>query len=245
MRGAVVRNRQADRRGFTLIEMLIVVALIAGMAVMVVAGSGMFSGARLRSAATLIISGVRLGISRANSTGRATRMVFDLDAKTVTLEETTGHMLIDKSEEAGPSAGAEAPAGSDGTSAAERDALKEAHGILDGPRVPRARFSPVAAFFSNGGDQATGRELGRGVRYLAVQTEHDEEARVDGRAYLYFWPGGSTERAVIQLAREGDSDGLSVLVSGLTGRARIERGLVEFEQRGGAEESFGVREDEE
>lgn len=240
MRTAILRSRFSARRGFTLIEMMIVVALIAVMAVMVVAGSGMFSGARLRGAATLIISGVRLGISRANATGRATRMVFDLDAKTVSLEETTGRMLIDTRDEADPSAGAEGP------SAAERDALKEAHGILDGPRAPRARFTPVAAFFVTGGDQASGRELGRGVRYLAVQTEHDEEARVDGRAYLYFWPGGSTERAVIQLARDDDTDGLSVLVSGLTGRARIERGLVPFEQRGaGAEGDFGVREDEE
>ncbi|HEX2881573.1 MAG TPA: prepilin-type N-terminal cleavage/methylation domain-containing protein [Polyangiaceae bacterium] len=239
MRGVVIRSRQAARRGFTLIEMLIVVALIAGMAAMIVAGSGMTSGARLRGAATMIISGVRLGISRANSTGRATRMVFDLDAKTVSLEETTGRMLIDTRDEADPSAGAEGP------SSAEREALQEARGILDGPRTPRARFSPVAAFFASGGDPTTGRELGRGVRYLAVQTEHDEEARVDGRAYLYFWPGGSTERAVIQLARDEDPDGLSVMVSGLTGRAKIERGLVPFEQRGGADENFGVREEEE
>jgi general secretion pathway protein H len=236
MRSSVLRSRRAPHRGFTLIEMLIVVALIAGLAAIIVAGSGMFSGARLRGAATLIISGVRLGISRANATGRATRMVFDMDAKTVSLEETSGRMLIDKKDQSDTSAGAE------GASPAERDALKEAHGILDGPKAPKARFSPIAAFIGSDGDQS-GRELGQGVRYLAVQTEHDEEARVDGRAYLYFWPGGSTERAVIQLAREGDSDGLSVLVSGLTGRARIERGLIPFEQRG-ADDNFGVREEE-
>lgn len=237
------RRREARRRAraFTLIEMLIVVALIAGLVATVLLGSGMFSGARLRGAATMIMSGVRLGISRSNSTGNATRMVFDLDAKTVTLEESTQRMLIDKGEGTDPSAGAEA------ANQVEREAMEEARGILDGPRAPRARFTPVAEFQGESGQQ-TGRALGRGVRYLAVQTEHDEEPRVDGRAYLYFWPGGSTERAVIQLGREGESEGISVVVSGLTGRARIEHGLLELEPHASwdpGEADFGVREEDE
>lgn len=234
-------SRRRHTAGFTLIELLIVVALIAGLVATVLFGSGMFSGARLRGAATLVMSGVRLGIARANSTGRATRMVFDLDAKTVSLEETAGRMLISKEgEEDDPTAGAA------GGNDAEREAVEAAQGILDGPRAPRPTFSAVAEFLGEGGKQS-GRELGQGVRYLAVQTEHDPEPRVDGKAYLYFWPGGSTERAVIQLAREGDSDGLSVTVSGLTGRAKIERGLIALEPHtnwNSLDADFGVREDE-
>ena len=42
-----------------------------------------------------------------------------------------------------------------------------------------------------------------------MQTAHDDTARTTGRAYLYFWPGGLTERAAIQI-RIGDSeDGLA------------------------------------
>ena len=54
--------------------------------------------------------------------------------------------------------------------------------------------------------------------------------RVEGRAYLYFWPGGGTERASIQITRPGDLDGLTILVDALTGRARLRRGRIELEE---------------
>ncbi|HTM44494.1 MAG TPA: prepilin-type N-terminal cleavage/methylation domain-containing protein [Polyangiaceae bacterium] len=236
---AVPAQYRRRARGFTLIEMLVVVALVAALVGTVLLGAGAFTGARLRAAAAMIMNGVRIGINRANLTGHATRMVFDLDAKTVTLEETSGRMLIEKKSDSEPSAGAEGP------NQVEQDAVKSAQLILDGPHAPRARFSPVAAFVGEKGNQS-GRELGKGVRYLAVQTEHDSEPRVDGKAYLYFWPGGSTERAVIQLAPTGETEGISVVVSGLTGRAHVEHGLSELSpilDGNGPNEEFGVREE--
>jgi general secretion pathway protein H len=101
---------------------------------------------------------------------------------------------------------------------------------VQGPKAPLATFSPVAAFGADGDDAALGRELGTDIRFVQVQTEHDSEPRVEGRAYLYFWPGGGTERAAIQITRPGDVRGLTVLVSALTGRARLERGRVELEE---------------
>ena len=98
-----------------------------------------------------------------------------------------------------------------------------------GPRAPEPAFTPVASF-ADGGDPAQGRELGRDIRFVQVQTEHDAEPRVEGRAYLYFWPGGGTERASIQITRPGDLDGLTILVDALTGRARLRRGRIELEE---------------
>jgi general secretion pathway protein H len=224
-------------RAFSLVEVLIVVALIAGMSAVIISGSGMLAGTRLRSAATLIISGIRLGTSRANSTGRPVRMVFDLEERRVMLEETLGRMLIVKDDKEGAGAGA------DPSTEAEQAALDEARGVLDGPRPERPRFTPVEAFADSGGDKQSGRDLGASIRFLAVQTEHDPEPRVDGRAYLYFWPGGGTERAIIQLGKEGDTDGLTVVVSALTGRAKIMRGLINFEEPR-LEGQFGEREEE-
>jgi general secretion pathway protein H len=89
--------------------------------------------------------------------------------------------------------------------------------------------------------EADGRELGAGIRYLGVHTEHDDQIRTKGRAYLYFWPGGGTERAVIQLAR-GDDDVLSVLVSPLSGRAKVQRGKIELEAPR-TEGDYGEREE--
>ena len=67
------------------------------------------------------------------------------------------------------------------------------------------------------------------MRFRLVQTEHDLKPRDKGRAYLYFWPGGQTERASIQL-RYGDStdddDTLTLLVAPLTGKVTVKSGPV-------------------
>src|SRR3954470_22836817 len=81
--------KRVDQRGLTLVELLIVVALIAVIGGSVLMGPGMLEGSRLKSAATLIVSGVRLGLARASTTGKPTRLSFDLDNATLTLEESS------------------------------------------------------------------------------------------------------------------------------------------------------------
>lgn len=206
-----------------MLEVLIVVALIGILAGGVVYGSGMVGSSRMRSAGMLIISGVRIGLTRANSTGMPVRMVLDLDNDRVLLEESsTRVMLRVKEEEDNTGGGAEA------ATEAEKKARAEAERILEGPRAPRAQFKPVAQFGFDADDPNQGRELGAGVHLRQVQTQHDGQPRTEGRAYLYFWPGGGTEHAAIQLTRTGDEEGITVVVSALTGRAKIERGKVEL-----------------
>lgn len=211
-------------RGFTLVEVILVVGLMAILSAIVVSGSGMLSGTRMRSAGVLIMSSVRLAMTRANSIGRPVRLVFDIDNGRLLMEETRGRMLRVTSHQEGAKAGAQA------ATEAEQEASDYARGIIQGPRAPEPMFTPVQSFSADSDDPALGRELGKDIRFVQVQTEHDAEPRVDGRAYLYFWPGGGTERAAIQITRPGDRLGLTVLVSALTGRAKIERGRIELEE---------------
>lgn len=229
------------RRGFTLIELLITIALVALLGGTIISGSGMLGGNRLRAAAGLVITGVRLGITRANTLGRPVRLVFDLDAQRLSMEETADRMLRVKESKDGFSKQVEGvSAGADPATEAEKESLKYADGIVKGPRAPRAKFTPIP-FGSNDKEAEKGRDLGLGVSFRLVQTEHDSKPRDKGRAYLYIWPGGGTERAVIQLQRKGGDDALSVLVSPLTGRAHIERGKVELEEPR-RDEDYGMRE---
>ncbi len=212
------RAAKVRTRGTTLIEVLIVVVLIAVLTGSIVAGSGMLGASRLRAAASLVVSTVRIAATRANATGKPVRMVFDFGAQTLLLEESSsGRMLRDVSE--GPAVGAEA------STELEREALAEAERLVKGVTKPRPKFTPVKEY------GAQGKPLEGGVRFRQVQTEHDEEPIVEGRAYLYFWPGGGTEWASIQVARSLEDEGLSVLVSPLTGRARIEGGRVGLPER--------------
>lgn len=214
--------RRAAAAGVTLIEVLIVVALIALLTGAIALGSGVQAGARLRRSATLIAGAVRVGYAHANARSRPVRLVFDLEERQVILEESTSELYIDKKEKAGGAAAA---------TEAEREAIEASEAVLKGPRAPRPTFQPTKAFGWNPDDDKPGKSLERGIRFLQVETAHQEEPEQAGRAYLYFWPGGQTERASIQLMIGDSSDEteetvMSIVVSPLTGKAEIKRGKV-------------------
>ena len=217
-------STRVDQRGLTLVELLIVIALIAVLGGTVLMGPGLLEGSRLKSAATLIVSGVRLGLARASSTGRPTRLSFDLDNAKLTLEEADSSVLLREHTK-------DSSSGSAAATDLEKKAQAESERILQGPHAPRATFRAVPGFNASPDESGPSRSLGGGVQFISVQTEHDDEPRSSGRAYLYFFPGGTTERASVQLKRRGDDGGLTVSISGLTGRAKIERGRVDLPPR--------------
>jgi general secretion pathway protein H len=198
---------------------LIVVALIAVLASSVVLGPGMLRSSRMRSAATLMVSAVRLGLNRSNATGHPVRLTLDLTENRVMLEEAvTGSFARVKGGVAG---------GAEAESDAEKKAKADAERIVEGPHAPRTQFRPLKEL-TDPDDPTRARDLGAGVQIASVETEHDEEPVTEGRAYVFFWPGGLTERAAIRLKRSDLSDeGLTVLISALNGRAKIVHGKAE------------------
>jgi general secretion pathway protein H len=198
---------------------------------------GAFGSTRLRTSATMILSGIRVAMTQANTTGYPTRLVFDLEQRTVHLEQANTRMLRKMDEESKEDPAAGAAAATD----AEREAAADAKAILEGPHEAPPEFVATAAFNTKDGSGKGPRSLEPEIRFKSVQTEHDAEARSEGRAYLYFWPGGGTEKAVIVLTRPGQPDGSSIVVSALTGRASIVRGTVEYDKPGDGVD-FGERE---
>lgn len=215
------------RRGMTLIEIIIVVALMGLLMGTLVLGSGALIGANRRASATLIVSAVRKGLAHANTTGKPVRLRMDLEAERVILEESSSRSVLRMTDEQEEKAAEEAEE-QDAGEALLADAEAMAESILSGAPASGSAFTPIEALGQDG--ETPGRELSGGIRFVRVQTEHDEEPVEDGEAFLHFWPGGQTERAVIQIARAGadDDDGLTVVVSPLTGRAEIRRGFVDL-----------------
>ena len=197
---------------------MVVLALVAVVTTGVAMGAGAATNARVKSAATLIVSGIRVAYVRASATSKPIRLVLDLDHSTLSLEEADKPMLVRRDDET-QAAGAQA------STPQEREAVEEAEKILKGPRPARPAFRPVKALGFETDDPAKGRDLGSGVKILRYEVAHSKEPVTEGRAYLYFWPGGMTERAAIQLGRAGNDDAqLTVVVSPLMGKARIEGG---------------------
>lgn len=223
-----MRSRRANRRGLTLIEIMVVLAIIALVTGFAVAGSNQLPSARLKGAATMIASAIKVAYTRATATSRDLRLVMDLDEQRIWLEQSDIPMLVS-------SKGKDAAQGADPMTQKEQEARAEGEKIMKGPPVPKPRFTPIASwgFGDNEGSKGGkgGKPLQRGITFRAVQSTHDDKARTSGRAYLYFWPGGRTELAAITL-RIGDSSdddlAMTLLVSPLTGKVRIKGGAVEL-----------------
>jgi general secretion pathway protein H len=231
---AIGRQRQ---RGLTLIEVVIAIALVALLSGSLLFGRNALVGSRMKAAATLIVSSVKFGLARANSTGKPARLVLDFDKKVLAIEESSSSLML-REKGKDPSGGA-LPA-----SSAEAKARAESERIIEGPRAPRPQFSKLSGVSGAIEELSMGRPLGEGVELVQVRTEHDEDEVREGRAYIYFWPGGTTERAVVQLKKAGDKEvALSVVLSPLTGRARIEKGAVDFPEPRGSDDEFSEREE--
>jgi general secretion pathway protein H len=215
-------------RGLTVIEIMVVIAIMAVIIGVAVAGTSFLPSARLRRSAAMITSAIKVAYTRATATSHDLRLVMDMDRQTIWLEESDVPMLV-SSKDASGTGGAAA------VTQAERAALAAGEKLVKGFEAPRPRFHAIRAYgFGDVDDtKGGGKALERGIRFRSVQVSHDDAAHESGRAYLYFWPGGRTERASIQL-RIGDSDEesqtLTLLVkSPLTGKVLVKPGPVELE----------------
>jgi general secretion pathway protein H len=219
-------RRHGLRRGMTLIEIIVVLAIVSLVMGVAVAGSMQLPSARLRRSATMIVSAVKVAYTRATATSRDLRLVMDLDHQAIWLEETDVPMLV-QSKATSPASGAEA------VTASERAATQEAEQIMKGPPIPKPSFHPIKTFgFGDVEEGKGGKPLQSGIRFRQVQTAHDDTPRTSERAYIYFWPGGLTERASIQIRigeSEEDSRTLTLLVNPLTGKVTVKPGPVDLQ----------------
>jgi general secretion pathway protein H len=246
LRTIATRARRAAKRGLTLIEIIVVISIVAIVMGVAVAGSNQLPSSRLRRSATMLASAIKVAFTRATATSRNLRLVMDIDSSKIWLEEGDRPMLV-QSKDTTSTGGAEA------VTAAERAAREEGAKLFKGPPVPRPSFHAISTYgfgeteerradkprkVDDDGTEAPvsdeakdAKPLQRGITFRQVQMAHDDAPRTTGRAYLYFWPGGMTERASIQV-RIGESDEdyqtLTLIVSPLTGKVTVKAGSVDL-----------------
>jgi prepilin-type N-terminal cleavage/methylation domain-containing protein len=234
----------------TLMELLVVLAIIG--VVLGAAGYGLsaITRADLRRSAGEIAAAVKFLWAEAASTGRAHRLVLDLDENKVSAEVADGRFLLKNRDKVpgrddehpedavageGPADGADAPAspapampggmpatpaGGGGGGLGVLGSLfggVEGNGLAESGRAPRF---PKPAFSTFEGMSALKpHALPSDVKVTLVFAEHMTEPARAGKAELYFWPGGMTERAVVEL-RSGESV-FTVYVPPVTGKAKV------------------------
>jgi prepilin-type N-terminal cleavage/methylation domain-containing protein len=173
------RRARAQTRAMTLIEVLIVMAIVVVLIGGIALGGGQVSGARLRQSATLITGAVRVGFTRANATSKNVRMVLDIDNGKIWLEEADRPFYAKAGDKTGTG-------GADPATAAETAAIEEGNRILKGPTIPRPHFHIISTSPEKPNSAVLSKPMPSGIRIRSVQTAHDDVPITKGRAYLIF-----------------------------------------------------------
>lgn len=233
------RTQRRRQRGVTLIEVLITLAVAVVLVGGAVMGFGAISSSRLRASSTRVASAMRVAYTHANSTTRVTRLVFDFEQNTITVEDSPGVLYLQSGDLTG---------GAEATTEFERQSLEEGKAIAEGPRPTRPSFSPVKnllGFAYDDSKKVAAKKLEEGIVFRQAEVMHEEDPVSEGRAYVYFFPGGMAERASVQVMKvdgEDDSDILTIQVAPLTGKTTILGGPVDM-PRPETDEEASERED--
>lgn len=197
-------------RGYTLLELTVVIAIFAMLAMVVVPAVQSAMGVKLREEAGKVGGTIRAMYGESALSGRTCRVVFDLDEAAYWPECAAGKVAIQKREESIRGA-----------------RVVEVDDLLAGDQDDEIlRMEQRNAFSRFESGLAPRRSLPDGVEFEKVWTEHQEEPYVSGQAFLYFFPQGRTEEAYVYLT-DGD-DTYTVIVSPITGRTRAEAERVEL-----------------
>ena len=220
----------------TVLEIMIVLAIIGGGAVLVRSGFRMITKADLVENATEFAAVMRRANQLAIEHGELHRVLLDLEDHQYIVEVCHGQTAIMRNEKLDQKE-------SDVKDALERGKQRlgqmpdDAFSSGDPEEATKRTLAVAGAHVQDrtcvpAGDAITGdstgkgwaRKLssGKGIKFKQVFVQHLDKAQTKGKVAIYFWPMGSSEKAVIEMT--DGSETFSVLVFGLSGRVELRDG---------------------
>jgi hypothetical protein len=247
----------------TVLELMIVLAIVGGGMVLVRSGFRMLTKADLVESSTELASMMKRTGQLAIEKGEMHRILFDLDKQVYAVEVCQGARTIQRNEQVradeeaakrGLEKGQERLRGVPMEAIARdaEEATKHAmsiagHHIADRMCVPvdekevsgQTGGLDTVEKDANGNKVRTVRgdkdlrtnmvwvralRVEKGIKFKEIWVQHRDESSTKGQVAVYFFPTGSSEKAVIELT--DDSETFSILVHGLTGRVQLKDGVL-------------------
>ncbi len=199
------------QRGMTLIETTVVMLVIGISMTMAIPAVTNITAANLRASARKVSGSIRYGYDLAARKNATFRMVFDLDKGAYWFESANAKFLMDK-EKMEVSDGA---LDLDSNSRSKRFVTRS---FIENDQMWKPKAAPAFSKFA--GPMSKPVLLPDGVVFRSVWVAHQESEVQTGQAYLYCFPSGMTERAVVHLMDE-DENIYTLWVHALTGRVKV------------------------
>jgi general secretion pathway protein H len=227
-------------QGFTLIEVMVAMMVIALIATIGVRGFRTVTKGNLREGSAHMAGAIRFLFDRASITGKYHRLVIDLNEGRYWAEVSDDRFYAPNQAESEPERqkreakedaveederkrkekqellyGNSSSSGASSSSASSSSSFDMSKMEVGEFRPRRARF---AAFKETALKPVT---LKKEVRIKSVYTPRMTDPVTAGRVYLYFYPLGQTEPAVITLTDKSGETVFSLVVHPITGKVKI------------------------
>lgn len=222
-----MRRRRAHS-GFTLIEILVVLAIVGILAGLSIRGLRSLARSDLRASVSHVSGAIRYLFNRASTTGQYHRLVIDIDAGRYWAEVSDDMFYLPRDPETESSVKKLAALEADlDEKDARRKEMAVAAGDVDMSKVLPMDFRPKKARFGAFKESNLKPVTLKNTVVMDVFTPRVADPVTKGRAYVYFFPLGQTEPAVIHLSDPTQQTIYSLVVHPITGRVRIYNSYIE------------------
>jgi len=222
-----MRRRRAHS-GFTLIEILVVLAIVGILAGLSIRGLRSLARSDLRASVSHLSGAIRYLFDRASTTGQYHRLVIDIETGRYWAEVSDDMFYLPRDPETESSAKKLAALESElDQKQARQKEMAQAAGDVDMSKVMPMDFRPKKARFGAFKETNLKPVTLKNTEVMDVFTPRVADPVTKGRAYIYFFPLGQTEPAVIHLSDPTQQTIYSLVVHPITGRVRIYNSYIE------------------
>jgi general secretion pathway protein H len=218
-------------RGFTLIEVIVVLAIIGLIMGLGVRGMRSLAKSDLRESSAHLSGAMRYLFDRASTTGKIHRLVIDMETEQYWAEVSDDRFFIPRESESEQAMrrreDREADEDEEEQKRLERNAKNYDNSStpesssFDLSKLEIGDFKPKRARFAAFKEVAIKPVKLKKAKIRSVYTPRLTDPLTSGRAYVYFFPLGQTESAIITMSDDSGPPTYSLVVHPITGRVRI------------------------
>jgi general secretion pathway protein H len=245
--------------GFTLVEILVVFAIVGLLAVLGTQGFRSLAKSDLRSSSAHLSGAIRYLFDRASTTGKVHRLVIDLGDGKYWAEESDDRFYVpheaeterelrarenkeaEQDEEEAKRKEEDRSRWDDKAGSSTSTSTWGANSSYDPSKLEVGDFQPKRARFASFKELALKPVQLSKSKIKSVFTPRVTDPITSGRAYVYFFPLGQTEPAIITLTDKREQSVYSLVVHPITGRVRIYSEEIQPPTRTGQTDDEGTR----